>query len=225
MDVDEDQLVLVSTGQLAYLVVVSVVSVVALVAGVQSRAGLAIATRGYRRQLLARPRLVALGVALAAFVLLAPLTGDPTWDAVDATFMSLGCYVTAPWVCATVYRATRGRATVLEVVLALVAWLFVASWSYDLYLVARDAAFPPTSRENFFASTILYVLGGLFFSLGHHRDRGLLFVFMDERWPAWTGDRWTTRGAATGLVIASLVATPVIVFMVWVVMDQLGLLP
>lgn len=164
-------------------------------------------------------------MALAAFGLLAPLTGDPTWDAIDATFMSVGCYVTAPWACATVYRAARGRSSVLEVVLAVIAWCFVASWSYDLYLVVRDGVFPPTSRENFFASTILYVLGGLFFSLGQHQDRGLVFVFMDERWPAWHGDRWTTRGAATGFVIAIALAAPIVVFMVWVVMDQLGLLP
>jgi hypothetical protein len=216
--------VLVSGSKLAFLVGLTVLAGLAMVVGYRERAQLAIATRGYRAQLLARPRLVAIAIALAAFVLLAPLTGDPTWDAIDATFMSVGCYLTAPWACAIAYRAARGRASALEVVLAAIAWCFVTSWSYDLYLVVRDGVFPVTSRVNFFASTILYVLGGLFFSLGQHRDRGLFFVFMDDRWPTWHGDRWTRRGATTGLVLATLLAAPIIVFMVWVVMDQLGLL-
>lgn len=214
---------LVSTPQLVYLVLASVATAVACVAALRHRAQLALFTAGYRAQLRAPARLALFAVALAAFVLLAPLTGDPTWDAIDASFMSLGCYALAPWTLGVLYRA-RERSRV-ELGVALVLSLFALSWSYDLYLVLRDGVFPPTSLTNLAASAILYVLGGLFFSLGHHEARGLLFVFMDPRWPAWSGDRWTARAAGRAVALASLLAAPIVVFMVWVVFTELGLWP
>ena len=218
-----DRTVLVSTAELVYLVLASALTCLACVAAVRHRAALVLFSPGYRAQLLARPRLLLFAVALGAFVLLAPLTGDPTWDFVDATFMSLGCYALAPWSWGVLYR-WRQR-TRLELGLALVLSLFTVSWSYDLYLVVRDGVFPPTSRENLVASTILYALGGLFFSLGQHETRGLIFVFMDERWPTWSGDAWSARGAGRALLLASLLAAPIVVFMAWVVLTELGVWP
>lgn len=222
----------VSTGECIYLVIASLLTCLACGVALRHRAALVLFSKGYRAQLLDKPRLALFALALAAFVFLAPLTGDPTWDAVDAIFMSLGCYVFAPWTCGVVYRALfqrhdlRGRGTSrLELALALAFSLFTVSWSYDLYIVLRDGIFPPTSRENFFASTILYTLGGLFFSLGQHRERGLLFVFMDAAWPAWSGDAWSSRGVGRALILASFLAAPIVVFMAWLVMSELGFWP
>jgi hypothetical protein len=215
--------VLVSTTEAVYLVLASLATIAALLAAIRARGALALFSKGYRAQLAARPRLALFAVALAAFVFLAPLTGDPTWDAIDATFMSVGCYALAPWSCGVLFRARERSWT--ELVVALVLSLFVVSWSYDLYLVARDGVFPFTSGANLAASSLLYVGGGLFFSLGEHEERGLIFVFMDPRWPAWSGDRWTARVAGRAAVIATLLAAPIVVFMAWLVMTELGLWP
>ena len=214
---------LVTNGQLVYLAMACVITCAACALAVRHRASFALFQQGYRAQLLSRPRLVLFATAWAAFVVLAPLTGDPTWDAIDASFMSIGCYALAPWTLGVLYRAKRE--SMREVVVAIVLSLFVSSWSYDLYLVVRDGVFPPTSVPNLFASLILYVLGGLFFSLGEHGERGLVFVFMDSRWPAWSGDRWTLRVAGRAAVLASLIAAPVVVFLVWVVLSELQLWP
>jgi hypothetical protein len=50
-------------------------------------------------------------VAASAMVLIAPYTGDPTWDAVDASFMSALAFTTAPWAVGTIYRWLCGRST------------------------------------------------------------------------------------------------------------------
>jgi hypothetical protein len=215
--------VFVSTGECIYLAIASLLTCIAFGVALKHRASLVLFSKGYRAQLLDRPRLALFALALSAFVFLAPLTGDPTWDAVDAIFMSLGCYVFAPWTCGVVYRARQ--TTKLEFALAVAFSLFTVSWSYDLYIVLRDGIFPRTSRENLFASTILYTLGGLFFSLGQHRERGLLFVFMDAAWPAWSGDAWSSRGAGRALMLASFLAAPIVIFMAWLVMSELGLWP
>lgn len=214
---------LVSPGELGYLAVACLLTCAACVVAVRHRASFALFTAGYRAQLLSRPRLVLFAIAWAAFVVLAPLTGDPTWDAIDASFMSIGCYLLAPWSLGVIYRSRR--TSLVEIGLALVLSLFVLSWSYDLYLVLRDGVFPPTSTPNLFASAILYVLGGLFFSLGQHDERGLVFVFMDARWPAWSGDRWTMRVAGRAAALMGLIAAPVVVFMAWVVMTELRVWP
>jgi len=43
-------------------------------------------------------------IALSAIVILAPYTGDPTWDYFDAAFMSILTYITAPWSVGTLFR-------------------------------------------------------------------------------------------------------------------------
>jgi hypothetical protein len=215
--------VIVTRGEAAYLAIASLLTIVAASVLVRRRASFVPGAAGYRAQLLDRAWLSLFAVALGAFVFLAPLTGDPTWDAIDATFMSIGCYALSPWTCGVLFRA-RERSWA-ELVVALVLSLFVISWSYDLYLVARDGVFPFTSGANLAASSILYVGGGLFFSLGEHEERGLIFVFMDPRWPAWSGDRWTARVAGRAAVIAMLLAAPIVVFTVWIVMTELGLWP
>ena len=37
-------------------------------------------------------------VATAGITLIAPYSGDPTWDYVDSVFMSVLAFATAPWV-------------------------------------------------------------------------------------------------------------------------------
>ncbi|MGE5491154.1 MAG: hypothetical protein ACM31P_07750 [Actinomycetota bacterium] len=46
-------------------------------------------------------------LAAALITLVAPYTGDGTWDYTDSIFMSFSCFATAPWVVAVLYSAVR----------------------------------------------------------------------------------------------------------------------
>ena len=126
-----------------------------------------------------------LGASLITLV--APYTGDPTWDYVDGFFMSVLCFSTSPWVVATLYGAFRRQVRWDELYVAVCVWLFSASWSYDIYLVWRDGAYPSTWLANLFASSVIYLSAGLFWNLEYHPGRGMIFAFMRPAWPARAG--------------------------------------
>lgn len=140
----------------------------------------------------------------ALITLIAPYTGDPTWDRTDGFFMSVFCYTSAPWVVATLYFAARRQAGPVQVYVAICAWLFSASWSYDIYLVWRDGIYPETWLPNLYASSLIYLCAGLFWNLEWQPGRGVIFSFMREGWP--------TRAAALSLphmaIYALILALP-----------------
>jgi len=144
----------------------------------------------YRRYLLQPWKLATFAVAAAGITLIAPYTGDPTWDYFDALMMSVLTFATAPWAVGTLHRALRGRAGAAQAYAALCALLFSASWCYDLYLVLRDGAYPVTWWANMAASSILYLLAGMLWSLEWRPGRGATFGFLEEGWPdpAHAGD-------------------------------------
>jgi hypothetical protein len=92
-------------------------------------------------------------------------------------------YLSAPWSVGTLYCAGKKRATLSHAFIALCVWMFSASWSYDLYLVLRDGDYPITWFSNIFASSVLYVSAGLFWSLDWVRGKGVTFAFLEENWP------------------------------------------
>ena len=131
---------------------------------------------------LARPwRLTTFFVAAASFIVATPYTGDPTWDYVDATFMLVLAFATAPWVLGTLYRSPS-EGSLGRVFIAVCIWLFSTSWSYDLYIYLRDGNYPLTWLPNILASSVLYVSAGLFWSLDHRPGRGVTFSFMESEW-------------------------------------------
>ncbi len=129
-------------------------------------------------------KLLSFAVGASLITLIAPYTGDPTWDHTDGLFMSLLCFATAPWVVATLFAWVRRRSSWQEVYVAVCAWLFAASWSYDIYLVWRDGHYPDTWFANLFASSVIYLAAGLFWNLEWLRGRGVIFSFMREGWPS-----------------------------------------
>jgi hypothetical protein len=142
-----------------------------------------LATRAYARFLLRPWKIATFAVAFAGIVVVAPFTGDPYWDHVDAAFMALLAFTTAPWSMGVLFQATRGRRRVREALPAVATWLFSASWSYDLWLLVRDGAYPVTWAHNLVASSCLYAFAGLFWSLDWRPGRGVVFAFMDADWP------------------------------------------
>lgn len=122
-------------------------------------------------------------VAAAGIALAAPYTGDPTWDWFDALFMSVLTFATAPWVVGVFYLATRRGAPASHAFVAACAWMFSASWSYDLYLLLREGYYPVTWSANIAASSVLYACAGLLWNLEYDSARGVILGFRRENWP------------------------------------------
>lgn len=173
---------------------------VALVLGVRDRRRLAIGDVLYWKGLARGWKLATFAVALMGIVGIAPRSGDPTWDYWDAAFMAILTYLTAPWTLGVVVRSLRRslgprRPRAIEVFVASCAWLFSASFSYDLYLFFRDGAYPHTWSSNLVASSGLYAAGGAMWSLRWTREGGTTFAFLVPEWP-----QSTTDGGVRGLV-------------------------
>ena len=158
--------------------------VIAFALMVQSRDTIILFKKEYFDFLKVKWKLITFIIALSAFVVLAPYTGDPTWDYYDAAFMSILTFITAPWSVGTLFRYINGREKNRVAFVAVCAWMFSASWSYDIYLVFRDGFYPATWWINIFASSVLYVSAGLFWNLEYRKDRGVIFGFMESDWPA-----------------------------------------
>jgi len=167
-----------------YIATWSLACLIALGLVLRDPAAFAIGRRSYWH-FLGEPWKVATFLAGAALItLVAPYTGDPTWDYVDGLFMSVFCFATAPWAVATLFFTARRQATWTEAYVVLCAWLFSASWSYDIYLVWRDGQYPSTWFANLFASPLIYLSAGLFWNLEWQRGRGVIFSFMRDGWPS-----------------------------------------
>ena len=161
----------------------------AIVLALRFRGEIALFSRDYWRFLFRPWKLLTIALATGALVVLAPWADDPSWDRIDATFMSVLTFLTAPWVVAVLYRSRArerfrvrrpsGRLTFI----ALCTLFFSSSWSYDLYLLLRDGVYPSTWLGNLLIGPLLYIGGGLFWSLESRAGRVLL-AFTDPRWPA-----------------------------------------
>lgn len=137
----------------------------------------------YRNFLFVPWKLVTFAVAATALTLVAPYTGDPTWDYVDALYMSALTYLGAPWTVGVLYLSVKRRLPFKHLYIALCLWMFSASWSYDLYILLRDGSYPATWLPNIFASSVLYLSAGLFWNLDWRAGRGITFSFIEPDWP------------------------------------------
>lgn len=140
-------------------------------------------TGDYPRFLWVPWKLATFSIAAIGLIIIAPYTGDPTGDHSDAAFMSVLTFLTAPWAVGVLVKTLRRQLPVHQALVAACVWFFSASWSYDGYLLIRDGAYPVTWLVNLLASSVLYVSGGLFWSLDWRSDRGVLFAFVEADWP------------------------------------------
>ena len=139
-------------------------------------------SKEYQRFLLVPWKVRTFIVGLLFMVLVAPYSGDYTWDYADGFFMTVLTYVTAPWAVGVFFKITRRQASLKQAFLAFCLWMFSASWSYDIYLLFRDGRYPLTWLPNLFASSILYWSAGFFWSLDWKSERGVYYSFANEKW-------------------------------------------
>ena len=171
---------------IAYLAAWSFACIAALVVAAARWRSFAIARRSYLVGMTRPWKLATFALAFAGIVLVAPRSGDPTWDHWDAAFMAILVYTTAPWTLGVLVRArTRGSA---EIYAAMCTWLFSASFSYDLYILVRDHHYPRSWWSNLIVSSALYGLGGAMWSLRGQRGGRPTFAFLRDDWPASLAD-------------------------------------
>ena len=166
-----------------YMATWSMACVVAAILIYARRREIALFDRAYWLMLLQGWKIISFVIAWVTFTVMAPYTGDPTWDYVDASFMSILTYVTAPWVVGILFRTFRYQRNWGILYAAVCVWLFSSSWSYDGYLVLRDGAYPFTWLPNIFASSVLYLSAGLLWNLEWRDGRGVHFGFTETDWP------------------------------------------
>ena len=157
---------------------------VAVVVALKEGRKLSLVSRDYARLLYTPWRLITVVVAGGTMVVVAPYSGDPTWDYFDAAFMVLLTYLTAPWAVGILYRVVRRRARWQHAYVAICLMLFSASWSYDAYMMLkRSGPGPVLWTENLLASPLLYVLAGLLWNLDWTPARRVHLAFMTDDWP------------------------------------------
>ena len=122
-------------------------------------------------------------IAATGLTVIAPYTGDPTWDYFDAVFMSLLTFFSAPWAIGALYKVVKKELPAKQAFVAVCLWMFSASWSYDLYLLIRDGYYPLTWFPNISASSALYVSAGLLWNLDWKKETGVILSFMEPGWP------------------------------------------
>lgn len=174
---------------LAYIATWLAACTLALAIYFRDRLAFAFSHGSYWRYIAAPWKLATFAIAGAGITLIAPYTGDPTWDYIDALLMSVLTFLSAPWAVGALYLALRRRAPFKQAYVAICVWMFSASWCYDIYLVWRDGVYPETWLANIGASSTLYAAAGLLWNLEWRSGRGVVFGFMLDGWPAPMADR------------------------------------
>jgi hypothetical protein len=199
---------------LAYIAAWASACVLALGLFIRNPAAFAIGRREYWHFLGEPWKLATFAAGAALITLAAPYTGDHTWDYVDGFFMSVFCFTTAPWAVAALYLRLRRQVGCSEAYVATTAWLFSASWSYDIYLVWRDGEYPSTWFANLFASSVIYLAAGLFWNLEWQRGRGVIFSFMRAGWPSRPAESHFFRLLGYAAIFAMPAIAAVLVFVI-----------
>lgn len=177
-----DSVMQLTSFETTYLCSWLLLCLIAFILFIRRPASFSITHREYWCFLAVRWKLVSFFIAASGITVIAPYTGDPTWDYVDAIFMSVLTFLTAPWAVGILYLSAKERRFSKKTGVAFCLWMFSASWSYDLYLLMRDGVYPGTWLSNIFASSVLYCAAGLLWNLDWREGRGVTFSFLERNW-------------------------------------------
>jgi len=188
-------------------------SLVALTLAIARRKSIELFSASYWSSQLQTWKIITFSIAALGMIVIAPYTGDPTWDYFDAGLMSLLTYATAPWAIGVIFRSIRFRCDWAKLTVALCAWMFSASWCYDGYMVLKLGHYPATWLANIFASSVLYTCAGLFWNLQWREGRGVHFGFSETEWPQSGAAVKVHRLLLVGLPFAAIVAIMILAFL------------
>lgn len=68
-----------------------------------------IASRGYWQCLFQPWKIITFLIAMTGLILIAPYSGDVTWDYIDASFMAILTYITALWTVAVLSKTLQRK--------------------------------------------------------------------------------------------------------------------
>jgi hypothetical protein len=196
----------------AYLFCWAFACLIASVLYIRDKSAYALSHANYWRFIFIRWKIITFLIASTGMTVIAPYTGDPTWDYVDAAFMSVLTFLTAPWSVGTLYKMVKKELSLKQGFVAACLWMFVASWSYDLYILIRDGEYPMTWFANIFASSALYFMAGLLWNLEYRPKRGVIFSFMEADWPTPIPDSGFSKVFWFAMPIMVMVAAVILVF-------------
>lgn len=198
----------------AYLTGYSLACAAAIFLMFRERKKLILFQREYWRFLRSRWKLVTFFIAALAMTIMAPYTGDPTWDYVDASFMSILTFLTAPWAVGTLFLALRRQVPTTHIYIAVCVWMFSVSWAYDVYILLKLGFYPPTWLPNIVLSSILYFAAGLLWNLQRKDGHGVVFGFMEPGWPdarCELGFRRIVWFAAPIMILVTMLIAPFLI--------------
>lgn len=116
-----------SAGDIGYVSFWTMTCIYAVYLLIKYRASFAVFRRVYYDYLFHKWKIITFCIAWSAFVVIAPYTGDPTWDYIDASFMSILTFFISPWTVATLYLSMKRKVNWRVTYVAICAWLFTAS--------------------------------------------------------------------------------------------------
>lgn len=151
-------------------------------------------------------------IAALSFILIAPYTGDPTWDAYDAGFMSVFTFVSAPWAVGSLYRVIVRKLPARQLFFVCAVWMFTVSWSYDIYILVRDGRYSPMWLSNIAASSLLYFLAGILWNLDWKKGKGIILSFREETWPYASREKVFRKIIWFAFPVMALVAAMILYF-------------
>jgi hypothetical protein len=196
-----------------YMAAWSIACLIAIMILIKDRQAFALAHENYWRFLFQPWKVITFLIAGVGLAVIAPYTGDPTWDYIDAAVMSILTFVTAPWVVGALYKTFNGDLQYRQAYVAICLWLFTASWFYDAYILLRDGDYTKLWLPNMFASSALYLLGGLFWNLEWREGRGTIFGFMEDDWPSVVQHGSFARVIWIGLIFMGILALMILPFL------------
>jgi len=197
-----------------FIAVTTIACVISTILYIRDKEAFAFSHRNYWRFIFVPWKVVMFSIAGIGLTLIAPYTGDPTWDYFDAAVMSILCYLSAPWAVGAIYKSARRELPVKQGFVALCVWMFTVSLFYELYLLARDGTYNPLWIPNIFASSSLYAMAGLLANLHWTPERGTIFAFMEKDWPSPIPGPMFRKVMWFALILASLVGLLVLLFLV-----------
>ena len=122
-------------------------------------------------------------IAALGLTVIAPYTGDYTWDYYDTSLMSILTFLTAPWAVGIFYKFREKKASLKQIFVAFCVWMLSASWSYDIYMYFRTGEYPPTWWSNIVLSSFLYISAGLMWNLDWEKEKRVFMSFKEDNWP------------------------------------------
>jgi hypothetical protein len=165
-----------------YIFIWSAACILALIVILRNSSSCVIFRKSYFLFLSKPWKIITFMIATASMTLMAPFSGDYTWDYYDALSMSFMTFYTAPWAVGIFYRFFKRMVSFGQMYAALCIMFFVSSWFYDLYILLRDGFYPPTWLHNLLISSTLFFAAGLFWNLDWEKDKGVVFAFQWDDW-------------------------------------------